>query len=72
VKTAKAGLDHAQVMLKAAQIRTAWTPRERHRRSVRANDRFRQFAKLARGTRSEEIWAVGALTDCDLRRLVAP
>lgn len=72
MKTAKVVLDHAQVMQKAASIRMTWTPRERCRRSTRARDLFRRFARLTLDTGSAEIWAVGALTDFDLRRFAAP
>jgi hypothetical protein len=72
VKTAMADLNHAQLMHKAAQIRMTWTPRVRRRRSAHTRDMFRRFAQLTLGARSEEIWAVGALTDADLRRLARP
>jgi hypothetical protein len=72
MKTAKVDLDHAQVIHKAARIRMTWTPRERRRRSTRARDLFRRFARRTLGTQTEEIWAVGALTDSDLRRLATP
>jgi hypothetical protein len=55
------------------KIRARWSAQERKERAAEGRRRIQQFLRLL-DERSEEaeepeLWAVGALADCDLQRL---
>jgi hypothetical protein len=63
-------IDHTTVFQRVRDIRAAWTSRERCQRAREGRHRFQEFLGLIAGSPSEsEIWAVGAPTDTDLKRL---
>lgn len=53
------------------KIQAGWSPQERHARAVEGRRRIQEFLRLVDGASADpEIWAVGALADDDLQRLV--
>lgn len=53
------------------EVQARWSPQERRQRAAEGQRRIREFLRIVeRDSAAEDVWAVGALGDEDLRRLV--
>jgi hypothetical protein len=53
------------------EIQAGWSPQERRARAIEGRRRMQElFRMVERASTDPEIWAVGALADDDLQRLV--